>query len=170
MPKDRLENLYEHLTSREKATLAFTHLSALNAGEADRVRATVPMKVYRTLDEDHVNWVSALQGFAMLWALIHWQEFAGTLAALGRMTFFLDRGDDDRAAESFDAWVRGESRLLALNIALESACAEHGIDPEAVRRIAGVDGPYKASGPAETDADYLAEMTAAFANLLRIVQ
>jgi hypothetical protein len=55
--------------------------------------------------------------------------------------------------------------LLALDRALLTICEEHGIDPDAVRRMAGAD-PFNPVYTLEPDAEYQATMQANLSRLL----
>ena len=52
----------------------------------------------------------------------------------------------EQADESFEEASQGEARLLALDAALDSVCSAHGIDPNAVRKLAGTEA-YQATKP-----------------------
>jgi hypothetical protein len=165
----RLERLYEGLGPREGATLAFTHLSRGNVAAADQIRYSVPLKVYRLPDPEHVDHFARLQRFTLYYAMERWRYQAHCFAASGIVVHFYKSEDEEEQEHSqkcFDAWIHWQSCLLSLDGALEAVCAQHGVDVADVRRMAGIEGPYEAFGPGEVDPELVAEMTKTFNDVL----
>jgi hypothetical protein len=172
MPVDRIAKLYEGLTLKERAILAFSYLSELNSQEADRILATVPRKLYRMVDADHIRWVEGLRRMAMMFGMEHWRFQAKAFAASSFLMHMYNKPDvseeeDERIGICFKAWGVWETRLLTMDAALEAVCSKHNVNAAAVRRCCDIEGPHQALGPGEVDAELLAEMTKAYDDLLQ---
>jgi hypothetical protein len=109
MPVDRIARLYEGLTLKERAVLAFSYLTELNVQEVDRILATVPRKVYRMLDDEHTRWADGLRSMALFFGMEHWRFQARSLAASGFLMHMYNKPDvseeeDESVGVCFDAW------------------------------------------------------------------
>ena len=172
MPVDRIARLYEGLTLKERAVLAFSHLTELNVQEVDRILATVPRKVYRMLDDEHTRWADGLRSMALFFGMEHWRFQTRSLAASGFLMHMYNKPDvseeeDERVGVCFDAWGVWETRLMTMDVALEAVCAKHKVDAAAIRRYCDIEGPYQALGPGAVDPKLLEEMTTAYDGLLQ---
>jgi hypothetical protein len=169
MATDRIGKLYAGLTSKESALLAFTHLSKRNTAEVDRIIASVPLKVYRMLDDDHVQWVEGFKRMTMFFALEYWRYSAHNHAAQG-MLLYLYRAVEDEAEDMVDpvleGWKHWETCLMTLQAALKAVCDKHGVDVNVVRSFASIEDSFRPIGFGEIDPKLLEEMTTAFEDLL----
>src|SRR5574338_509983 len=165
MKQDRIAKLYERLTNKERAALAFRYMTDINELELERVAAAVPMKTYQCPDMEYQRWLDGFACMAALWAIEHWQTFSRKLAALGAMHIMIARKEPEKAQAMIEAHEKWESRLLALDRALLAICEEHGLDPDAVRRMAGAD-PFTPLYALEPDAEYQETMQASLSRLL----
>jgi hypothetical protein len=163
----RIGRLYEGLTPGEKAAAVFASLARLDKVEADRIEATVGLKVYRMLDADFSDRYDRLIRLALLWGVRHWHEFAKVSAAFGLMTYSWDKGDKDLAEEAFEVWVDGQAKMLALDEALDIACQANGLDADAVRTMAETEGPCTTFIEVERDAAYVEEIGELLSKLAR---
>lgn len=151
----RLGKVYEGLSSREKANLAFGCVARLDKAEADRIDATLEWKTYRSLDLEFLNRVHRLGDFAFLWAVHYWRRKCATIAALGLVARAWAKGDDASTEEAIGMLEDAEGRLLALRAILDELCQAHGVDKQAVLMIAGTgadEEPIMAEEPVQ-DAD-----------------
>lgn len=165
MKQDRIAKLYEGLTNKERAALAFRHMTAVNELELERVAAAVPTKTYECPDMEYQRWLNGFADMAAMWAIEHWKTYSRKLAALGALHLMIARKELDKVQAMMDAHEKWESHLLALDRALLAICEEHGIDPDAVRRMAGAD-PFEPVYALEPDAEYQATMQANLSRLL----
>ena len=165
MKQDRIAKLYEGLTNKERAALAFHYMTDTNELELERVAAAVPMKLYECPDMEYQRWLNGFADMAALWAIEHWQTYSRRLAALGALHLMIARKELGKVQAMMDAHEKWESHLLALDRALLTICEEHGIDPDAVRRMAGAD-PFDPVYALEPDAEYQATMQANLSRLL----
>lgn len=169
MHNKRLERLYQELSPKETATLAFSHLARGNRAEADRIRDLVPMKVFRLIDPEHVDHFERLRRATLYYGMERWRYEAHCYAASG-FVIHCYRSQDTEVEEQvltcFEAWQVWETRLASLDAALESVCSKHGMDVADVRRMVNVNGPYRILGPGEVDPKLVADMTETFNGVL----
>lgn len=165
MKRDRIAKLYEGLTNKERAVLAFHYMTDINELELERVAAAVPMKTYECSDMEYRQWLNSLADMAALWAIEHWKTYSSKLAALGALHLMIARNELDEVQAMMDAHEKWESHLLALDCALLAICEEHGVDPAAVRRMAGAN-PFDPVSALEPDAEYQATMQTNLSRLL----
>lgn len=165
MKQDRIAKLYEGLTNKERAALAFRYMTDTNELELERVAAAVPMKTYECPDMEYQRWLNGFGDMAALWAIEHWQTYSRKLAALWALHLMIARKELDKVQAMMEAHEKWESHLLALDRALVAICEEHGIDPDAVRRMAGAD-PFDPLYALEPDVEYQATMQANLSRLL----
>jgi hypothetical protein len=164
MKQDRITKLYGKLTNKERAALAFHHLTNVNEAELERVVATVPRETYECLDMEYRRWLNGFFDMGALWAIEHWRSYSRKLAALGEL-FLMARKEPDKVQDMWDTHEECESYLLALDRALLTVCEEHGIDPDAVRRMAGAD-PFVPMFAMEPSAEHQATMRKNLSRLL----
>jgi hypothetical protein len=167
MAKDRITKLYEGLTAREKAAVAFSSLARLDQAEADRIEATVERKTYRMLDAAYSDRLEHLMVMVLLWGLRHWHEFAKFSSALGLMKLARDGGKYELADEACETFLGAHARLLALDEILNTICDANGLDVESVRMLAEVGGPHFAIGDLTPDASYVEEFGELLSKLAR---
>lgn len=164
--QDRIAKAYRGLTADQLAVLAFHYMTDANELEFSRVADAVPLKDYRCPD---VSYQARLDGFtrlAVYWAIEHWRLRSRKAESLGGALAAFRYGDDEKADAMIEAHEQAENYLLALDAALLAICAEPGIDPEDVRRMAGT-YPYKPMrADRAPDAEYQADMQANLARLL----
>jgi hypothetical protein len=136
MKTDAITKAYAALTNQERAALAFIHLCRCDELELTRVAASVPRITYTGPAIDYSECFDRLFAAASWWALEHWKAVARCTAARGG--WHIMEGKNKATMEAFlfavESW---ESRLMALEIALDEVGAEHGLDPEAVHKLAG---------------------------------
>lgn len=139
MKQDRIAKLYAGLTNKELAALTFRHLTNANAPEVARVAAAVPRKHYRGPDAEFQQLLDGTFNMAAYWAIQYWKMQTHRLAA--HCTVLMAQREESReaVAAALDEYQRCESRLLALDGALLAICKTHGIDPDAVRKLAGAE-------------------------------
>lgn len=158
----RINQLYETLTNKERAALAFQYLTDTNELELGRVRSAVPMKSYSCPDEEFQKWFDRFFNMSAFWGLDHWQGNSRRLAA---WCLIIRRTEPDESAEMHSIFVSWERYLLALDEALNAICARHGIDPEAVRKVTDTE-PFQPLHATEPDLEQQAEIELKLERLL----
>jgi hypothetical protein len=151
MKQDRITKLYEGLTAKEQATLAFNCITSANTTEAERIAAAVPMRSYRMLDADYLRWIRGFTNMASCWGVLYWRTLAGEQAA----RLLVLSGSVGDAQKWMDGCTTLQKQLAGLEGALLAVCSVHGIDPNTVRRLAGDAEPMDSE--VEADSDYQAE-------------
>jgi len=159
---------YRGLNADQSAALAFHYISEGNALEFKRLGDAAPRKDYNCPDEAYQARLDGFTRFAACWAIEHWRLRCHKAEILGAALAASRRNDDEKADTLLDAHEQAETYLLALDAALQTICADNGIDPADVRKRAGTE-PFKPMREGMTpDADYLAAMQAGLARLAEV--
>jgi hypothetical protein len=154
MNTDRIGKMYQDLTCKEKAALAFTYMVSGDSVEVDRVEATVPARTYRMLDLEYSGRLDRLTTLAFVWGFWHWQELAVCEMFRAEMFRHAQRPNSAKAMEeAITALQRAESHLVALDEILQTVCDVNGLAAQAVRAIANVGGPYRTTSSTDTIPD-----------------
>lgn len=163
---DRLTKAYRGLNADQSAALAFHYISEGNALEFKRLGDAVPRKDYNCPDVAYQARLDGFTRFAACWAIEHWRLRCHKAEMLGAALVANRRGEDfEKADDLLYSHERAESCLLALDAALVAICAEHGLDADDVRRMAGTEAFKPMREGMTPDADYLAAMQAGLAQL-----
>ena len=163
----RVSKLYDALTSGEKAAAVFACLMRFDTTTADRIIATVPTKTYRTLDLDYSDRLSRLGDMSSFWGLQHWREMTVMTSAMSLVSRAWQTENDDLGAQAFEGFQKAQAHLVALDAMLEDICNENGVDPEAIRIMAGVPDAYAPIGEPPPDPDFDAEFRGILSKLAR---
>jgi hypothetical protein len=134
---------------------------------ADRIVATVPSKVYRTQDLEFSDRLRHLGDMATFWGLHHWREMTAMTAALALVDHAWQTENNDLGEQYFEGFQNAQSHLVALDAMLENICAENGVDPEAVRMMAGVPDTFTPIGEPPPDPDFDSEFRGILSRLAR---
>jgi hypothetical protein len=136
--------------------------------EIERVKSAVSWKSYDCIDFDYREWVDGFIHMASYWAIQHWQLCSRQMGTLALLHLLLKREKEDQAEEAMIQLKLFESRLLALDRALEAVCEEHGLDIQAARNLAGTQ-PFDPMLPDLTpDAAYQEDIQAKLSRCLPI--
>ena len=163
---DRLTKTYRGLTADQLAALAFHYICEGNALEFKRLGDAVPRKDYNCPDVAYQARLDGFTRFAAYWAVEHWRLRTRKAEMLGAALAAIRRGEDfEKTDDLLYAHEQAESCLLALDASLLAICAEHGLDADDVRRMAGAEAFKPMREGMTPDADYLAEMRAGLAQL-----
>lgn len=165
MKKD-FAKLYDGLTDKEKASLAFGYLTETNALELERVGAAVSRKTYSCHNMEYWSWFDGFFHMAALWSLQRWKNYAHMLEAYILTENAVRDEEYDKLKSRIDETLFWSSRLLALDKIIDGICEEHGFDAAAVRKLAGADTFTPFFGDTTPDAKYLKEMTEALSAML----
>ena len=163
----RVSKLYDALTSKEKGAAVFACLMRFDTATADRIVATVPSKVYRTQDLEFSDRLRHLGDMATFWGLHHWREMTAMTAALALVDHAWQTENNDLGEQYFEGFQNAQSHLVALDAMLENICAENGVDPEAVRMMAGVPDTFTPIGEPPPDPDFDSEFRGILSKLAR---
>ena len=107
--------------------------------EVERIARSMPIVNYRGRDPQHLRWLNDFSEMASAWATLHWRGRCATPTVMWAGYAFMRQDEYEQAYELFEAASQGEARLLAVDAALDSLCTDHGIDPNAVRKLAGTE-------------------------------
>jgi hypothetical protein len=163
----RVSKLYDALTSKEKGAAVFACLMRFDTTTADRIIATVPTKTYRTLDLDYSDRLSRLGDLGSFWGLHHWREMTVMTSALSLVSHAWQTENDDLGTQAFEGFQKAQAHLVALDAILEDICNENGIDPEAVRMMAGVPDTFTPIGEPPADPEFDSEFRGILSKLAR---
>ena len=166
MRTDRVTKMYDNLTNKERAALAFHYMTDMNETELARIEATVPRHAYRCVDLEYQSWLASFVHVACVWAIEYWQTKVRKVAATGAGLHLAGRGEYEKADAWFDESNVWDSRLTALDRALEAMCEEHGVDADSVRRLAGTNTLARLHDNTEPDAELQAHISRSFSQLL----
>ena len=137
MKRDPIAKMYDKLTTKQQAALAFNHLMTGNQIETERVISAVPMKSYRCKDLDFQDQFESYRVMALLWAVEYWQLYAQQLEALVRLNLHTRRKDWIKADLAHEQHEHIGSCLSAIDRALQGVCEAQGLDSASVRLMAG---------------------------------
>ena len=137
MKRDPIAKMYDKLTTKQQAALAFNHLMTGNQIETERVISAVPMKSYRCKDLDFQDQFESYRVMALLWSVEYWQLYAQQLEALVRLNLHTRRKDWIKADQAHEQLEHIGSYLSAIDRALQSVCEAQGLDAGAVKLMAG---------------------------------
>ena len=127
----------------------------------------MPLKDYRCPDVAYQARLDGFTRFAAYWAIEHWRLRCRKAEMLGAALAAIRRGDEfEKTDDLLYAHEQAESGLLALDAALATVCAEHGLDAADVRRVAGTEAFKPMREGLAPDCEYLAAMQSAFAQIV----
>ncbi|MGZ8218977.1 hypothetical protein [Methylomagnum sp.] len=159
MKADRLTKCYAALSLKERAGLVLGYCAAGDELEATRILSTVPVVPCRSTEPEYRQWLERYIRLSAWWGVEHWRTMARRMAALGGGLDETHGPDFMRAAR---AW---ESRLMALDVALNDAGARHGFDPDAIRQGTAAE-PFRPIAIESPDAGDVAAMNEAVREIL----
>jgi hypothetical protein len=137
MKRDPITKMYDKLTPKQQAALAFNHLLTGNEAETDKVVGAVRYKNYSCKDADFEEPFDSYRAMVLVWTIEYWQLYAQQLEALVRLNSYTRRKDWPRADQAHEQLEHLASCLSAIDRALRSVCEVQGIDANAVRVMAG---------------------------------
>lgn len=123
MKEARTTKLYNGLSGRELAAVAFFHTAEQNQIEIDRLLSVVPRRNYSCLDAAFTEYSDHFASVVNFWAMEYWKK-----TYLLSMSLFADTGDHDERAEDWLTW----------HAVLSAWCERHNLDLDAAYKIAGV--------------------------------
>ena len=137
MKRDPIAKMYDKLTTKQQAALAFNQLISGNQVETERVIDAVPIRTYRCKDLDFQDQFEGYKMMALLWALEYWQLYAQRMEALVRLNLYIRRRDWIKADLAHEQLEHLGSCLSAIDRALEVICEARCLDAGAIREMAG---------------------------------
>lgn len=155
MKRDPIAKMYDKLTNKQQAALAFNHLLSGNQVETERVIDAVPMRAYRCKDLDFQDQFESYKTMALLWSVEYWQLYAHQLEVLIRLNRHTRRNDWIKADLAHEQLDHLGSCLSAIDRALEAICEAQGLDAGAVRLMASC----RPTPPAAPDEGYATIVT-----------
>lgn len=136
MKRDPIIKMYNNLTPKQQATLAFNHLLNGNEAETDKIINAVAYKNYRCKDLEFQDQFESYRTMVQLWSLEYWQLYAQQLEALVRLNIYIRRKDWIKADQVHEELEHIGSCLSATVRALQSVCEAQGIDADTVKNFA----------------------------------
>ena len=140
----RSVKLYEGLTPKQLAALTLQTMADMNAEEADKIRSAVVWKQYSCIDAAYTDWRDAFHSVVMVWTAEYWRQcflYASTLSRLTSLTS-LTSAANDQPDDAFDSTHEQLQQCVARQLGhskvLHDLCNAHGLDYNAVIKLAGV--------------------------------
>ena len=131
---DPLIKLYAGLTDTERGKMAYACFLRGNDLERKRIESTLPEQYFIGLPTAYRRMYVVLANLTLIYAVAYWQQVAHCQAFMAAAMALLD--DDD--PESYLPRLKAaEGVLLAIEQAFDSVCAEHGLDRDLMRGMAG---------------------------------
>jgi hypothetical protein len=87
--------------------------------------------------------------------------------AASALTRHVRTENNDLGAQAFEGFQNAQSRLVALDAMLDDICNENGVDPEAVRIMAGVKDTFTPIGEPPPDPGFDSEFRGILSKLAR---
>jgi len=154
MKRDPIAKMYDKLTPKQQAALAFNHLLTGNEAETDKVVGAVRYKNYSCKDADFEEPFDSYRTMVLVWVIEYWQLYAQQLEALVRLNLHTRRKDWIKADQAHEQLERQSRCLSAINRALQGVCEARGIDAAAVRVMAGCRPFASAASDVEHEAEF----------------
>lgn len=133
MKESRTTKLYNGLSGRELAAVAFFHTAEQNQIEIDRLLSVVPRRNYSCLDAAFTEYSDHFASVVIFWGSEYWRKLFMHTAALLE-TYHTD-------GEQLKIWERIDTTAAALDTwhaVLSAWCERHNLDLDAAYKIAGV--------------------------------
>lgn len=154
MKRDPITKMYDKLTPKQQAALAFNHLLTGNEAETDKVVGAVRYKNYNCKDADFEEPFDSYRTMVLVWTIEYWQIYAQKLEALVRLNSHTRRKEWLKADHAHEQLDQLDSYLSAIDRSLQAVCEIQGINADAVRAMAGC----RSFVPAAPDAEHEAEV------------
>ncbi len=161
---DRIQKAYAQLRPDQQAAIAFQFATDGNAHEFKMVEDAVPWKICRVMDINYRHSLRSILDMAAYFAIEYWMNKARLLAALMQATESLRQNNAAAAEQALEAVGDCEIWRSVLVQAMETVCAESGIEPGSIWRLAAAN-PVAAGELWETRPDWVVEMTTALRTL-----
>ena len=169
MKNDPVTKVYSNLTDRERAVLYFEYLTRGDDGDLERTRitSTMQMQNFTGLPFDFRMHSYNLKGLAMAYAISYWQHVALAQAMMGGAASTLRQSDDPaKWKPMIKHFEEAEARLFSHELAFDSVCAAHSLDPDTMRALSGERFYQMAHPNLKPVAGYQAALREIFAGML----
>lgn len=134
---DPLIKLYAGLTDTERGKIAYAYLLQGNDLERKRIESTMPEQYFVGLPMAYRRMHVDLTNLTLIYAVAYWQQVALCQAYMSGVMALL-KDDDPEAYQPLVTCLKAaEAVLLAIEQAFDSVCAEHGLDRDLMRGMAG---------------------------------
>ena len=121
--------LYEQMTLKDRAELAFKCLKHQDEETMDKILLTVPKYLYKLHDAEYRVRLDHLYHTAVMWGFEYWKNASGFGAAL-----YLEAQQNEK--QEYLSPRVFKQRMVALHIILDELSESHGLDKETVYVIA----------------------------------
>lgn len=153
MKDDTITKLYAGMIDKERAALAFDYLMQGNDLELSRIGGAMPMQYFIGLPLEYRRILDNLTMVASLYAIEYWRNVAmaniylAGLNAMSHEAVAATKHMTDEEIANSDDWKTWDGllerftshqvMLLSLEVAIDRLCHERGINPTAMRKLAG---------------------------------
>lgn len=163
---DSLIKLYAGLTDTERGKMAYAYLLQGNDLERKRIESTMPEQPFVGLPMAYRRMHVDLTNLTLNYAVAYWQQVALCQAFMSGLMTRLHDDDPEAYKPLLTRFKAAEAVLLAIEQAFDSVCAEHGLDRDLMRGMAGKRFYECASSDLEPDDAYLVGYREIFASTL----
>lgn len=162
MKHDPITKLYTDLTDAERAALSFNYMMQNNVTERRRIESAMPMQNFTNFPLEYRRAFDGIAMVAALYAVEYWRDvsmanmFLADVCAISPRTIqsaghladeeILQNAEYLNWRATVDSLEGCEIALASLEAAIDKLCAERGICPVAIRKMAG-DRTYKQMQP-----------------------
>lgn len=153
MKDDTVTRMYAGLNDRERAMLAFDYLMQGDMVEIGRITSSMPLQHFVGISLEYRRHSHGLQIVASLYSIEYWRNVAlaniylvglnamshKTVAATKHMTDeeIVHSAEWQAWEELLERFTKHQTMLLSLEASVDELCADRGINPEAIRKLAG---------------------------------
>lgn len=140
MRKNDVTKLYEKMTVKERAKMAFESLCYGDTESAKKIAISVPRYTYRMADYEFKNPLDGYFQVAHIWSSEYWKSYAKMVAIIGlqasKLSQNVDYQDDIENEELDRLHSLWEHRLFALGVILKALEKSHNISIETLPQFA----------------------------------
>jgi hypothetical protein len=163
---DPLIKLYAGLTDTERGKMAYAYLLQGNELELMRIESTMPEQYFVGLPMAYRRMHVDLTNLTLIYAVADWQQGALCQALMSAVMALLQDDDPEAYKPLAMRFKAAEAVLLAIEQAFDSVCAEHGLNCDLMRGMAGKRFYECASSDLQPDDDSMVGYREIFASAL----
>ncbi len=136
MKQNVVTKIYEKMTPKERAKMAFEALCIGDTETAAEITKTVPRYTYNSVDTDYRGDLQHYFDVASMWSIEYWRSYCKMLAAISIQSTTKDT-EKDQLDSAIDLELFWEGRLIALGLVLQAIEKSHGLKINTVTHYAG---------------------------------
>jgi len=165
MKQTSINKIYENLSNKELANLVFNTIPSKNTQKIDKLVSLVPIKKYSCVDFEYRDHLDRILRMAYTWSIWHWQ-LKSELNAKFSVWLMRVIVAEESISTTLEDYQECESRLLALDLALDEICSKNGIDASTVRKLANTEPFCEADSKLVFDEEFKIEIEDKLSGLL----